>query len=130
MVAYDGRTHGGETMEPLLPPTQTRGKEKTVAGILGILLGGLGIHHFYLGSTVAGVIELAVTVVTCGFGAVFSGIAGLVEGIMLLTMSDEEFNQRYNQRTPESMEFVFMKPKTMGGGGGVSPTPPPPPYQT
>jgi TM2 domain-containing membrane protein YozV len=109
---------------------QTRGKEKTVAGILGILLGGFGVHHFYLGSATAGVIALALTIVTCGIG----GLLGLVEGILLLMMSDEEFNQRYNYRTPESMEFVFMKPKTMGGGGGgggvVPPTPPPPPYQT
>jgi TM2 domain-containing membrane protein YozV len=104
---------------------QTRGKEKTVAGILGILLGGFGVHHFYLGSSTSGVIVLAVTILTCGIG----GLVGLVEGIMLLIMSDEEFNQRYNYRTPESMEFVFMKPKTMGGGG-VPPTPPPPPYQS
>ena len=112
-------------MQPL-QPTQGRGKEKTVAGILGILLGGLGVHHFYLGSTVAGVIEIVLTCVTCGIGYVL----GLVEGILILVMSDEEFNQRYNYRTPESMEFVFMKPKTMGGGGGVPPTPPPPPYQS
>lgn len=111
-------------MQPM-QPTQTRGKEKTVAGILGILLGGFGVHHFYLGSTTSGVIVLALTIVTCGIG----GLLGIVEGVLLLIMSDEEFNQRYNYRTPESMEFVFMKPKTMGGGG-VPPTPPPPPYQT
>lgn len=108
---------------------QTRGKEKTVAGILGILLGGFGVHHFYLGSMTSGVIVLVVTIFTCGIG----GLIGLVEGILLLIMSDEEFNQRYNYRTPESMEFVFMKPKTLDGGGGpggVPPTPPPPPYQT
>lgn len=117
-------------MQPM-QPTQGRGKEKMVAGLLGILLGGLGIHHFYLGSTTAGIIELAVTVVTCGFGGILSGIAGLVEGIMILVMPDEEFNQRYNYRAPESMEFVFMKPNITGGGGtGVPPTPPPPPYQT
>ena len=115
-------------MQPL-QPTATRGKEKTVAGILGILLGGLGIHHFYLGSTTAGIIEVAVTVVTCGFGGILTGIVGLVEGIMILVMSDDEFNQRYNYRTPEPMEFVFMKPN-LGGGGPVPPTPPPPPYQT
>lgn len=111
-------------MQPM-QPTATRGKEKTVAGILGILLGSLGVHHFYLGSNIAGVILLVVTVVTCGFGAVITGLVALVEGILLLVMSDEEFNARYNQRTPESMEFVFMKPNTMGGGG----VPPAPPYQ-
>jgi TM2 domain-containing membrane protein YozV len=112
-------------MQPM-QSTTTRGKEKTVAGILGILLGGFGVHHFYLGSTTSGVIVLALSVITCGIG----GLVGVVEGVMILIMSDEEFNQRYNYRTPESMEFVFMKPKTMGGGGGVPPTPPPPPYQT
>jgi TM2 domain-containing membrane protein YozV len=109
-------------MQPM-QPTATRGKEKTVAGILGILLGSLGVHHFYLGSTVTGVIELVLTICTCGIG----GLLGLVEGVLILVMSDEEFNARYNQRVPESVEFVFMKPKTMGGGGGV---PPAPPYQS
>jgi TM2 domain-containing membrane protein YozV len=111
-------------MQPM-QPTQGRGKEKMVAGILGILLGAFGVHHFYLGSMTSGVICLVATVVTCGVGS----LLGFVEGILLLVMNDEEFNQRYNYRTPESMEFVFMKPKTLGGGG-VPPTPPPPPYQT
>ena len=110
-------------MQPM-QPTATRGKEKTVAGILGILLGSLGVHHFYLGSAVTGVIELVLTIFTCGIG----GLLGLVEGVLILVMSDEEFNARYNQRVPESVEFVFMKPKTMGGPGtGV---PPAPPYQS
>ena len=82
-----------------------RGKDKMVAGILGILLGGLGIHHFYLGSVGAGVVTLLLSCICVG------GILGLIEGIMLLMMSDEEFNARYNARAPESMEFVFSKPK-------------------
>ena len=84
-----------------------RGKDKTTAGILGILLGGFGVHQFYLGSVGTGVILIVATLVTCGIGA----ILGLVEGILLLTMSDEDFNKRYNDRTPASVEFVFMKPK-------------------
>ena len=84
-----------------------RGKDKTTAGILGILLGGFGVHQFYLGSVGTGVILIVATLVTCGIGA----ILGLVEGILILTMSDEDFNKRYNDRTPASVEFVFMKPK-------------------
>jgi TM2 domain-containing membrane protein YozV len=91
--------------------TVGRVKNKVVAGILGILLGALGIHHFYLGSTVAGVILLAVSLVSCGFLAPISGIIGLVEGIMILVMSDAEFDARYNNRSPGSTEFVFMPPK-------------------
>jgi TM2 domain-containing membrane protein YozV len=84
-----------------------RGKDKTAAGILGILLGGLGIHQFYLGSVGTGLILIAVTFITCGIGAVL----GLIEGIMILVMSDEDFNKRYNERAPQSIEFVFMTPK-------------------
>ena len=85
-----------------------RGKDKTAAGILAILLGGLGVHQFYLGSMGTGLILIAATVVTCGIAG---AILGLIEGIILLTMSEDDFNQRYNDRTPQSVEFVFMKPK-------------------
>ena len=84
-----------------------RGKTKVVAGVLGILLGGLGVHHFYLGSTISGLIAIGVTVITCGIGS----LLGLIEGILLLVMSDEDFDKRYNQRAPEGLEFVFMTPK-------------------
>ncbi len=82
-----------------------RGKQKVVAGILGILLGGLGVHHFYLGSVGSGIICLLASCVMLG------SLIGLIEGIMLLIMSDEDFDKRYNQRAPESVEFVFMGPK-------------------
>jgi len=81
------------------------GKNKVVAGVLGILLGGLGIHHFYLGSYGAGLVCL---LASCALG--LGALIGLVEGIMLLIMPDGEFDARYNQRTPGPMEFVFMKP--------------------
>jgi TM2 domain-containing membrane protein YozV len=58
-------------------------KSKMVAGILGILLGGLGVHQFYLGNTSQGIVRIVVTALTCGLG----GIWGLIEGIMILTGS-------------------------------------------
>jgi TM2 domain-containing membrane protein YozV len=69
--------------------------KKVPAGILAILIGSLGIHKFYLGYTNAGLIMLPVTVLTCGAGATVMGVIGLVEGIMYLTKSDEEFDQIY-----------------------------------
>lgn len=85
-----------------------RGKQKVVAGILAILLGWLGVHHFYLGSYMVGVIILVISLFTCGF---IGTIIGVVEGILLLLMSDSEFDARYNLREPGSMEFVFTKPQ-------------------
>jgi TM2 domain-containing membrane protein YozV len=69
--------------------------KKVLAGVLAILLGGLGIHKFVLGYTIPGVILLLVTVLTCGIGSMITSIIGLVEGIIYLTKSDEEFVQTY-----------------------------------
>lgn len=66
-------------------------EKKLVAGILGILLGGLGIHKFYLGYTNTGIIQLVVTFVTCGA----AGIIGLIEGIIYLTKTDQDFVNTY-----------------------------------
>ncbi|WP_052566803.1 TM2 domain-containing protein [Candidatus Magnetobacterium casense] len=55
-------------------------KNKTIAGILGVFLGSLGIHRFYLGYTGIGIAQLLLTFST-GLGAIW----GLVEGILILT---------------------------------------------
>ena len=73
----------------------TDASKKIPAGILGILLGSLGIHKFILGYTVQGVIMLLVSVLTFGFGAGIMGIIGLIEGILYLTKSDEDFISTY-----------------------------------
>ena len=62
-------------------------KSKLAAGLLGIFLGGFGVHNFYLGYTGKAVAQLLITLLTCGFGAFVSGVWGLIEGIMLLTGS-------------------------------------------
>ncbi|HTN77971.1 MAG TPA: NINE protein [Pirellulaceae bacterium] len=79
-----------------------RGKNKLVAALLALFLGSLGVHHFYLGSSMAGVVTI---VACCGL---FS-LLPLIEAIMLFIMSDAEFDAKYNARTPEPMEFVFQK---------------------
>ena len=71
---------------------QIPGAEKKVtAGICGILLGGFGIHKFMLGYTTEGLIIIALTIFGCGIGS----IVGLIEGIIYLTKSDEEFVETY-----------------------------------
>ena len=66
-------------------------KDKTTAGILAILLGGYGIHHFYLGNTGLGILYL------CLFWTLIPGIIALVEGILYLTMSESEFQRKYSR---------------------------------
>ncbi len=75
--------------------------KKILAGLLGILVGAFGIHKFVLGYKKEGIIMLVITLVTCGWGAMATGIIGLIEGIIYLTKSDEEFVATYitNKRT-------------------------------
>jgi len=71
--------------------------KKLPAGILGILIGGLGMHKFILGYKTEGLIMLLTTLLTCGIGAMIFGPIGLVEGILYLVKSDEEFVKTYIQ---------------------------------
>ena len=63
-------------------------KSKLAAGILGILLGALGVHNFYLGFTGKGVAQLLISVLSCGILSPVSAIWGLIEGITILTSED------------------------------------------
>ena len=65
--------------------------KRITAGILALFLGAFGVHKFYLGYTGAGVIHLVLLFVTCGLVK----IIGIIEGIIYLTMSDEDFIETY-----------------------------------
>lgn len=81
------------------PKEQT--DKKLIAGILAILLGAFGIHKFYLGYQKEGIIMLVVsiagTVAFCGFplAAFAISVIGLIEGILYLTKTDDEFVATY-----------------------------------
>lgn len=60
-----------------------RRKSKLAAGILGIFLGGFGIHNFYLGFTGKGIAQILLTFLVCGTGYIW----GFIEGIMILVGS-------------------------------------------
>jgi len=93
--------------EPIQPPVpmyglgsnldwQSRGADKKlVAGILGIVVGGFGIHKFILGYQKEGLIMLLVSVLSCGMLAGVMHVIGIVEGIIYLTQSDEHFVRTY-----------------------------------
>jgi TM2 domain-containing membrane protein YozV len=65
-------------------------RSRVTAALFAIFLGGLGIHKFYLGYIVEGLIYL----VFCW--TFIPSIVGFIEGIMYLSMSDLDFNNRYN----------------------------------
>ncbi|HRL71673.1 MAG TPA: TM2 domain-containing protein [Flavobacterium sp.] len=72
-------------------PIGQQENKKIIAGVLAIVIGSLGVHKFILGYTKEGIIQIVITFATCGIG----GIVGLIEGIIYLTKSDEEFYQTY-----------------------------------
>ncbi|MCW2884696.1 MAG: hypothetical protein JWL58_1558 [Streptosporangiaceae bacterium] len=85
----DGRSWwDGQRWMPVVPPT-SGGKSKTTAGILAILLGGLGVHKFYLGQILMGFLYL----LFCW--TFIPAFVALIEGIIFLTLPDREFEARY-----------------------------------
>ncbi len=75
------------------PEESELARKKIPAGILGIILGQFGIHKFILGYKKEGIIMLLVSVLGCWLvlPIVVMGIIGIIEGIMYLAASDEEF---------------------------------------
>jgi TM2 domain-containing membrane protein YozV len=82
-------------------PNNSNQSKRVLAGILGIILGSLGLHKFVLGYTTQGIIMLAITVLTCGIGGAITSVIGLIEGIIYLTKSDEEFVYMYQTNKKE-----------------------------
>jgi len=65
-------------------------RNKVIAALLAIFLGGLGIHKFYLGKVGWGIIYFI-------FSWTFiPAIIGFLEGIIYLSMSDKDFLARYS----------------------------------
>lgn len=65
--------------------------KRITAGVLALLIGSLGVHKFVLGYTREGLLQILITVVTCGIGSIIP----FIEGIIYLTKSDQEFYQTY-----------------------------------
>lgn len=67
-------------------------KNKVVAGVLGILFGGIGVHKFYMGKIGMGILYL----VFCWTG--LPAIIGFIEGIVYLCSNDENFQLKNHVR--------------------------------
>lgn len=66
------------------------GKSRVSAALFAILLGGFGAHKFYLGRVGMGILYLIF------FWCFIPSIIGLIEGIVLLAMSDADFAAKYH----------------------------------
>lgn len=71
------------------------GRSRGLTAIFALLLGSLGIHLFYTGKTGAGVLYLCLTLCSCGYLAFITGILSLIQAILLFTMNNQEFRERY-----------------------------------
>ena len=65
--------------------------KKTLCGIMAIIFGGFGVQYYIIGKIGGGLVTLLLTMVTCGLWSILT----LVQGILMLTMSDEEFYRKY-----------------------------------
>jgi len=81
----------GSTAERNAAEVNTTGKDKTLCGIFAILFGGLGVQYFYLGKISAGFISIVLSLVTCGIWSIVT----FVQGIVMLTMTQAQFEQKY-----------------------------------
>lgn len=91
--AQGGYLQGGYGQGPYGQQPYGPQKSRVIAGVLGILLGSLGVHRFYLGYTTIGVVLVLMSTVgavfTFGLSAIAAGIWGLVEGILILVGSGQ-----------------------------------------
>ncbi len=70
---------------PGSPQPAAQGKSKIAAGLLAIFLGALGIHNFYLGFNGKGIAQLLISVLSCGYLAIFAWIWAVIEAVMIFT---------------------------------------------
>ncbi len=76
-------------------------KNKIVAALLALFLGGIGVHKFYLGQSGAGIVYL----LFCWTG--IPTIIALFEVLVLLLMSDQHFDAKFNRKLKYSSAQVF-----------------------
>ncbi len=69
-------------------------KSKIAAILLSFFLGALGIHRFYLGHNGTGIAMLLLTVLTCGYGTIITGIWALIDLVLIATGGLREANGR------------------------------------
>ncbi len=67
---------------------------KILFGIMCIIFNSLGVPCFMQGNVKTGVMRIVLGVVTCGVIGIINEIKGIILGIQVLKMSDEEFEEK------------------------------------
>ena len=102
-IKEEAKKSAEEFKEAWNETTNSGENKKLLAGLLGIFLGGFGVHKFILGYNKEGIILLGITLISFPLMCVIIGaftlyiapIIGLIEGIIYLTKSDEDFYNTY-----------------------------------
>ena len=81
-------------------------KNRITAALLALVFGGIGVHRFYLGKIVSGIFYLLLC------WTFIPAIIALIEFIILICMSDEEFNWKYNRQIVVPPPTVIVNPTT------------------
>ena len=84
------KTESGNTSNENPFGKTIKGRNRLIAALLALFLGGFGIHHFYLGNNIYGILSI----IFCW--SCIPAIIGLVQGVLMLIESDEEFAKRIN----------------------------------
>lgn len=71
------------------------GKSRGIAGLLAILMGGFGLHYFYIGKTNAGILFLMVAILSCGILATVTTIVAIIQGVLFFTSTQDEFEHKW-----------------------------------
>ena len=82
--ASNANHHAKLHRQVLLHYHKNRTKSKILAGILGIILGSLGFHNFYLAYYGKGIFQLLLSVLSSGMLFPLTAIWGIVEGVLIL----------------------------------------------
>lgn len=95
LYAYPELMQAYQASKMGVPGSNNGDSKRIVAGICAIILGTLGIQYFVIGKPVAGVLTILLSLCTCGLWQIVT----IVQGIMMLTMTDEQFRQKYVDTT-------------------------------
>jgi len=84
-------------------------RSRVTAGILSMFLGAFGVQKFYLRQNGVGILMILALIFTAMGAMPFLFIWGIIEGAMLLKMSDQEFDRRYNRYASRNRRDDYLE---------------------